>query len=64
MVAEKNKALRTGRTPIGQIGGEGAADILGHREDPLTGRLAGSNQNGTPGPVQIVQRNAEHLSRT
>jgi len=31
MVTEQNEALRTGRTPFGQIGGEGSADILGHR---------------------------------
>jgi hypothetical protein len=64
MVTEKNEALRTGRTPVGQIGGEGSADILGHREDPFARRFAGPNQHGTPRPVQIVQRNAEYLSRT
>ena len=48
MVTEKNETLRTGRTPLGQIGGEGAADILGHWEDPFTLRFAGPNQHGTP----------------
>src|ERR1017187_1996724 len=55
LMAQENKTLRTRRPPLSQIAGEGSADLLGHREDPLPGRLL--DRITTPLPVQFTSSN-------